>query len=258
MRILLSNYTTVDGDGWDWDEPLIGPASHLGRHEFDEQMGLSSSDIPDKTLDGFRREWHKLYSTQFPGTTFTKVHESYSSRFDGKPLFPAHDNCRVVYLARNPLDVAGSFAHHENCAIDEIIDRMSYPAAQVLNAETYFDEHMGTWSEHAGSWLEQDKLETLVVRYEDLLEDTVGMFKKVLDFSGLEWDQHKASKAVRASKFGSLQRKEATDRFKGRPTKVENFFRSGKAGQWKQELSPAQARRIISEHRSRMEHLGYL
>lgn len=258
VRILLSNYLSEAGDGWKWGDPLIGPPSHLARHEFDEVMGVASSDIPRASLDRFRRRWHRLYVKRFSGTTFTKVHESYFSRFDAEPVFPADDGCRVVYLARNPLDLAGSFAHHESTSVARIVARMTDPDAQIPHGETFFDEHLGGWSEHVGDWTGQSALETLVVRYEDVVADTLGTLKRIIGFGGLEWDARKAGNAIEASRFDTLRRNEEALGFKGRPAAAKSFFRRGRPGGWRQELSPDLARRIVADHRVRMEHLGYL
>lgn len=46
--------------------------------------------------------------------------------------------------------------------------------------------------------------------------------------------------------------------FLERSEKAERFFRDGRAGQWKEVLTPAQIARIVDAHKEQMERFGYL
>jgi hypothetical protein len=46
--------------------------------------------------------------------------------------------------------------------------------------------------------------------------------------------------------------------FKESMKNQERFFRSGKAEQWREKLSPAQIRRICRQHGEQMARFGYL
>ena len=51
---------------------------------------------------------------------------------------------------------------------------------------------------------------------------------------------------------------EQTEGFRERPKHAEKFFREGKSGQWKTDLSVNQIKRIVKEHGEQMERFGYL
>ena len=136
VRVFLSNYLSDTGDGWRWDEMLAGLPSHLNRFAFDEMMGIASADIGNAKLREYRRQYHRQLVDTVQGFGFAKVHEAFSDPQTGSAMFPANANARAIYLVRNPLDVASSFAHHQNRTIDQIIDALSDPlnvpsAAQV-------------------------------------------------------------------------------------------------------------------------------
>ncbi|MBX2867818.1 MAG: sulfotransferase domain-containing protein, partial [Acidiferrobacterales bacterium] len=121
LRALLTSYLNDHRESQDSDRQLIGPSSHLTCHLFDETMGLNSSELTPQELDQYRYVFHKHFVQRFRGTTFTKVHESYLSRYSGHPMFPQDANCKAIYLIRNPLDIVPSYAHHDNSTLNEVI-----------------------------------------------------------------------------------------------------------------------------------------
>ena len=54
------------------------------------------------------------------------------------------------------------------------------------------------------------------------------------------------------------EKQEQIKGFQEKPKKMGNFFRKGKVGSWREELSPAQAERIIQDHGKVMRKFGYL
>lgn len=257
LRILLSNYRRDALEPADLNAPLIGTQAHLSRHLFDETMGFSSSDLSDEELVNFRHQFHALFIHKYSATTFTKVHETFDGRQNGQPVFPADDRCKVIYLVRNPLDIAPSFAHHENCGIEEIIKRMADEQAMVDHGETAFSEHIGSWDRHVCGWTEQVALPVLVIRYEDMLADPLDAFSRILCFSELPLDQGKLENAIQSSRFDALQAQEKETGFAERPVASTHFFRTGRSGAWQGILSDQQRDRILSDHGSTMQLFGY-
>ena len=51
-------------------------------------------------------------------TLFMKVHDAWMRVDTGEPMFPADVTLGVVYIIRNPLDLAASCAHHWGTSID--------------------------------------------------------------------------------------------------------------------------------------------
>ncbi|MBP1464531.1 sulfotransferase domain-containing protein [Candidatus Chloroploca sp. M-50] len=59
-------------------------------------------------------------------------------------------------------------------------------------------------------------------------------------------------------KHAHLQAQEEATCFRERPSSAERFFRKGKADNWREELTPAQIKRIEAEYGPVMARLGYL
>jgi hypothetical protein len=92
-----------------------------------------------------------------------------------------------------------------------------------------------------------------------MLDDPAAAFGAMVRFAGLEFDEARLAAAVAAAGFATLQRQEAEKGFRERRLEsTAPFFRRGRAGTWREEVSPEQARRLIGSHGLMMRRLGYL
>jgi aryl sulfotransferase len=97
-----------------------------------------------------------------------------------------------------------------------------------------------------------------VVRYEDLLADTMRTFAHIASFFKISATPQDIAKSVESSRFSELQAEERAQGYRSRPRPDIPFFRSGKAGAWRQSLSSRQAELIVEDHAEVMSSLGYL
>lgn len=271
LRAVLTNYLAAD-DGPASINALIGGKGR-SRDDFDEYLGVNSADMTDdevsRHLPTFRTALAKSVlaarsraaqqSPQDP--LFVKTHEVYRLP-NGAPRFPGGLS-GAVYLVRNPLDVAVSYAHHLNWPIDRtIINVMNNPNAceahKVGGIYPVIPEPLTTWSNHVTSWTEEAALPVHVTRYEDLLADPHGQFRAIVRFAGLEWDGPRLDRAIDHSAFGLLRAQEAEDGFNEKQQTAPSFFRAGTAGAWHDKLAPEQIRAIVDAHGPMMERFDYL
>ena len=73
----------------------------------------------------------------------------------------------------------------------------------------------------------------------------------------VEFDSNKLTKALKQTQFKELQRLEKTEGFEEKG-KGEFFFRKGKVGTWKDEVSTNIINKIEKLFKNEMEELGYL
>jgi hypothetical protein len=164
----------------------------------------------------------------------------------------------AIYLVRNPLDVAISFAHHMNSDIDAAVDLMALEGMETEVTEKSVYEVYGSWSQHVRSWTAKPHRAICVVRYEDMLERPFETFARLSRHLLLRPTPEQIDEAVARSSFDRLRAQEEAHGFREKPDAARMFFREGKAGQWREGLSRRQVRRIVQAHAGQMSRFGYL
>lgn len=259
VRILLSNL--IRGSDAPVSINALDPTPIASaRHMFDDRLGIAASDLTPREIARLRPRLYEDLARGATGPLFLKVHDARLAE-DGVALFPTTATAGVVYIIRDPRDVAISFAHHMGVTIDKAIERMSQDsfslAATGARLAAQLEQRLSTWSGHASSWLDHDDFPKHVVRYEDLQTDPSTTLSKLALFAGLTAEPGAIDRAVSHSAFEELRRQEDLVGFRERPPAAERFFREGKAGQWRTGLTPAQVEAISRDHAVMMRRFGY-
>jgi aryl sulfotransferase len=256
VRTFLTNYVQYLDQPADINK-LIGGWSYLDRALFDDIMGLSSSDMTEDEFDYYRPSFHAGLVERAGSPVFIKSHEAYRRFPNGSSLFGAVEGSKAIHLVRNPLDVAVSFAHHDDKTIDSTIKKMGNSNAKMSGGVSRFVEFMSDWTNYNESWIRQDEIPALSLRYEDMLSDTEACFAEIIQFTGLDFAEDRLKKAVTFSSFHQLKKQEKQKGFDERQATAKSFFRKGRAGDWQDALSPEQVSKIVDTHGPLMERLGY-
>ena len=126
LRALLTNYLE-EGGGPASIDALVGGSGAILREVFDEELGLSSSDLTPDEILRHRPHLHELLAAELPRPSFAKVHDACLHTADGALLFPPAATLGAVYVVRNPLDVAVSCAHFWNRPIARAVAMLNRP-----------------------------------------------------------------------------------------------------------------------------------
>jgi aryl sulfotransferase len=228
-----------------------------GRAWLDDVLGFDTADLTHDETDRARHEVYK-WSQHDDSISYNKIHGAYVQLPDGTPLIPTEGNLGVLYIVRNPLDIAPSAANHWDCTIDEAITRMAIANAAAKGSATQVRERTLSWSSHVTSWIDASDLRRLVVRYEDLLDRAEEMFKCAAAFLDLSTDPKQLKRAIGFSSYAELRKQEKEQGFRERPPHTRQFFRRGASGTWRDTLSSSQIARIVADHGLVMRRLGYL
>jgi len=181
----------------------------------------------------------------------------------GFPLINLRVSLGAIYIIRNPLDVAISYAHLSNAPIDLVIERMATKGWGVARSREQDIERVrtifGSWSENVGSWTQPAHPAICVVRYEDLLEKPEKQFARIAQHLRLKASRAELRRAIDMSRFDRLRAQESAVGFAEKPVKsADAFFREGRAGQWRERLTDAQVAKIVAAHRPLMKRFDYL
>lgn len=183
-----------------------------------------------------------------------KSHECFDPRYP-----------RVIYIVRDPRDVAVSFYFY-NIKVGVIPD--GYPmdefVARWIKAKVVdYADRVGCWQDHVLSWvrLRQGKPGFVVVRYEDLLADPSKTLAELAPLVGINPTPERIERAVRlssASHMQSLEKQQSQEWAATKGTRQDiPFVREAKAGGWRKKLSPVAAQMIENAWGSTIKEFGY-
>src|SRR5579864_1161326 len=192
-----------------------------------------------------------------PRPRMLKSHESF------QPHYP-----HVIYIVRDPRDVAISFYHH-NVKARNIPD--DYPMTSFVPrfVAGEFDQKFGSWRDNVLSWvsLRGENPNFIMLRYEEMKRDTAGALLQVVAFL-----EHCSSRKIdsspealrRAIELSSPERMRALEKEEGaswvltKSTRSDKpFVRTAKAGGWKSQLASESVEAIESAWGDLMQSLGY-
>ena len=224
---------------------------------FSELAGKPSSELDMDAISVLRPQVHARIAAAHSGSVFVKTHNM-SGSFAGQPLHNPDVSAAAIYVVRNPLDVVVSMTHHFGLPIEEAIAYLGNAGAATLNDDRYVTQVLGSWSQHVAGWADQAGPRLLVLRYEDLLEKPAKMFGKVANLVAAGVDRQRVERAIGHAGFQSLSGMERRDGFVERSEHAGNFFRAGRANQWRNVLSREQVQRVIADHREQMARFKYV
>ena len=265
MRALLANLCSAESEPIPINElrTALPGSSTASREHFDEFTGLASADCTDAEAELLRPAVYRARAERHAGAEtpfFYVAHDAYLTTRHGEPLFPDDISMAAVYIARNPLDVAVSWAFYagHNDFTASVAMLANTRAALIGPDWPRLGQRLLDWSGHVESW-RRAPFPVLTVRYEDLLADAAREIARVARFLRLDGaeDRERAQRAAAFSDFAALRRSEERAGFKETPAWAQRFFRSGKAGDGRRLLSAAQAQDIVRVHGRTMATLGY-
>ncbi|RPG98626.1 MAG: hypothetical protein CBC66_000615 [Candidatus Pelagibacter sp. TMED106] len=187
-----------------------------------------------------------------------KTH-NFGGAIRGSEFTDKNNSCGSVYIVRDPRSIAVSYAYHANISFKESVELLLDQYRISLNQQFYPEARL-SWNIHVYSWF-HSSIPTLLIKYEDLLENPLKYFKSILvflnKFTKIEISDPKIKKTIDLCSFKNLSKLEDKIGFHEKRGKV-NFFRKGEINEWKQKLSPDLIKLIENSFSKEMKELGYL
>jgi hypothetical protein len=260
FRTFLRNLI-ADGEAPADINELITGSIASARGWLDEVLGFDTAELDPDEVDRLRPLVYR-WSAAHGDVEYHKVHDAWQRLDAGEPMLSQEATLGALYLIRNPLDVAPSYANHNRSDIDAAIASMADRDHALSRSRrrlfTQTRQRMFDWSGHVRSWVDAEGLDCEVVRYEDMLADPLATFTRAARFLNLPDAPECVAKAIRFSSFDEVARQERDKGFHERPPGVESFFRQGTSGDWRARLSDEQVGRIVADHGEVMRRFGYL
>jgi len=193
--------------------------------------------------------------------TFLKTHSSLCN-INGNLFTNSKTALAFIYVVRDPRNVTLSMSNHFGITQEESFDIISneryiiYPSVgnQIIPSTL-----VGSWSNHCSSWKNCKSINKIIIKYEDLINDTKSTFEKIINFlakyTEIKYDEEKLINSINSTKFDSLRKLEDKHGFNmGQKNK---FFHLGKKNDWKTLLDTKISSKINNKFKLEMKELGY-
>lgn len=260
-RAFLHNFIAQEDapkeGAYDINRMNVLSTSDNGPQWYTQVLGKPAKEATHQEIAQARPLVHKFIHDQSTGFIFLKTHNALVVH-DNVPLHTPQYTAGGIYIVRNPLDVVISYSFHLGRSFDETMDIMEKIGFTSPTTEKAVFQIQGAWSENVYSWTKKPNPALHIMRYEDMLENPRGAFKELVQFLQLPVEEERLSKAIAKASFKNLQEMEKEKGFRERPEHAEKFFREGRAGQWKTDLTLNQIKRIVRAHGEQMDRFGYL
>ena len=253
---LMNGMPRTDNDLHALDKASTYEARLVGL--FEEMLGKKLADASRYEVALVRPQVHAAIVQRTGSVSLIKTHAALG-QLGNLPTHNLAVSAGTIYIVRDPRDVAISLAAHNGSTVDAAITDMATPSYGTQNSEHAAFEVWGSWSENALSWTDKPHDAVLVVRYEDMHADPIATFSGVARHLRQKATDEQIAEAVELSSFKELRDAEiAAGDFRERSERADRFFREGRAGEWREKLTPEQVSRIEEAHHDMMAKFGYL
>lgn len=259
---------TVDGHPVPLINRLTGQWATT-RELLSQGLGSNSLHFTTEELNRLRPLIYRQLSQSVEQPLWLKTHEVLSpyhpesGTLDPIPALNPAVTQSIIYLVRNPLDIAVSYAHHLNCdletSVNHMLDRQYSRLHTLISVRLQMPEFIGSWDNNVSCWMNRidraEKIPAILLRYEDLVSDTKASFTRLVETIGLEVTETQIDAAINATRMPVLQSQEKRYGFTER-TRSGAFFRKGICGDGA-ELTEQLQNKLRTRFGAVMGKLGY-
>jgi hypothetical protein len=224
---------------------------------YQEILGMPPHEAGKAAVATARLRVQEAIADELPGISLVKTHNALVMD-RGHPTINTKVTSGAVYIVRNPLDVAISFAHHMGKSVDDAIVRMGTRNLETDLNDKSIHEIYGSWSQNVYSWTRRPNPAMFVMRYEDMKREPEKTFGALARHLLMRPSTVQLEEALELSSFDRLREQEDKGGFTMKPATADRFFRKGQVGEWREVLHPAQVDKIIEDHGKQMQRFGYL
>lgn len=187
-----------------------------------------------------------------PRPRIIKTHQYFDHRYP-----------KTIYIVRDPRSIALSYYNFQRKYM-QIED--GYPLGRYVDdfvSGRLISADWGTWGENVASWIytRGQKKEFLLLRYEDMVKDTVSELARIARFLGIDPDPSRLQRAVELSSADRMRELEKREQDQWSATKNHRkdipFVGVARADGWKTSLPESCVWQIESAWGELMTKVGY-
>ncbi len=203
---------------------------------------------------------------------FLKTH-NINGAYKGRKFTTNEYTVGAIYIVRDPRNVLTSLMNHYSLNEDGALEMINsvYRNLKDDNDSNNYSNYsfISSWSNNYYSWKNSRDFNTLLIKYEDLQNDSENSFKKILNFTNKiifkekRIEKQKFKLAIETTNFDVLKKQEENQGFEeavysSRDGKFKPFFYLGKKNNYKNLLKSKTITIIEKIFEKEMRELGYL
>ena len=203
---------------------------------------------------------------------FLKTH-NVNGAFKGNSFTSSEFTAGAIYITRDPRNVLTSMMNHYSLNESDALKMLNsiYRNLKDENDENNYASYsfISSWSNNYNSWKISKNFNILLIKYEDLENDTYNTFLKIVNFTNniikkeKNIDENKFKLAIETTNFEVLQKKEEYEGFdeavySSKEGKMKPFFNLGRKNNYKNLLKPETSKVIEGLFEKEMKELGYI
>ena len=178
-----------------------------------------------------------------------------------------------IYVVRDPRNVLTSLQNHYEMSKEESLNFM-------LNENKFIYDHsvkndysnfqfISSWEKNYQSWINQKNFSVITIKYEDLINDTLETFKKVIEYIELitksreGYNDKKAENSIQSTSFEKMKNMEKKNGFtesilsKNESQKIP-FFHLGPKNDWRNIFDENYQKKINLIFKQNLKELNYM
>ena len=263
LRSLLSSYIFSKDGNFNFD--LLKNIKQFPDNSLFKQLGVDINNEEEMFKNYINTQ--KIFN-QKDSIRFLKTHSCF---FNNKnfQFTDRHNTLGVIYIVRDPRNIVTSFAHHFQTTPEQAYENLLSHQYLGKSSNEHCITYLGPWKQHFASWKVFRRFNKyLLVKYEDLINDTEKTFLNILKFIAhlarvkFSYDEKKFENTLKTTIFETMQKLEAEESFveakENKQGEKIKFFNMGAQNDWKKLLDPKIKENLERELGNEMKELNYL
>lgn len=201
---------------------------------------------------------------------FLKTHNALISLNNTKFTSPKY-TLGFIYIIRDPRNLITSLKNHTDISYEEALSFMLDKNTVLYDTKVndYDAAHfISSWRMHYKSWLNNDVFKKMIIRYEDLENNSHEIFYKLVNFTNSlmkrndKVDEKKLEKAIETTNFNNLRKKEENGEFNENAISLKTnekvkFFNMGYKNNWNKILPQELKIKLNDKFKDDISYLRY-
>ena len=201
---------------------------------------------------------------------FVKTHNTLNL-FKGNQFTTSDQTLGAIYIVRDPRNIITSMTHHYSLNYEQsylkLINEKQTLLEESIDGDYSNFTFLGSWSNHYKSWKNTNQFNTLFIRYEDLENNKLDTFRKIVNFiNTLKKEkslinEKKLINSINSTNFSNLKNKEKNEGFEESPYsksgQKKSFFNLGFNNRWQKILPKNIILKLNNTFQNDLNDLGY-